>query len=637
MDDKKEAIKAFLINHFNIEEEFDFNKDPIEWLNRKDVNGNTPLFIACQLDNCIAVDIFLTYPEAIKQQPGWSGHKNPFHVACCQSSYIPTLRLMRKEDNTLIHEIDSDGRTPLFFAKPKIFKWLRREAKVDFNIKDNYGQTAFHYNSTQLNAKYCEELLKVEDKHCDLLLTVDDVQIDVNLLDNKGNNPLFSLILKMINESGLFNKECWDRAISLISTINCKNCEAKYYVLENNENLLHYICKNYDKLGQIPNNITKSLINSFISLINKGDINGLTPVHLACQYNHDFVKNLLDHNNRGRSALYNVLYGTPYGQDTNNGMNRNVYINQIDNSGKTALYHACAWHNYNAFMNIIKYKHLNLNLVDVGQNTALHAIVANNERYCDNTLLMINYLLEKSPYMIYQINGKFNTPICIINKLLKQPINDPILHSNRSIGLEILQILRDAHTKWINKPDEKGNTPFHFAIIPRPEFEYFQVNNLLPELDLKKNIRNFKGRTAFHDACFYYNPWVVSKLMSFSDIDINITDNGGENALHHIIQGYIKNPRNDDCITTIHYLLKKSPFLVNMKNSAFETPLHYVYLMNKDRGGLIWIMMNGKKRKIDCQGIDRKFWATLLATLEHYQKQARLIIFNYFMENNNIN
>ena len=267
----------------------------------------------------------------------------------------------------------------------------------------------------------------------------------------------------------------------------------------------------------------------------------------------------------------------------------------------------------------------------------MHAIVANNERFCDNTLLMINYLLEKSPYMIYQINGKFNTPICIINKLLKQPINDQILHSNRSIGLEILQILRDAHTKWINKPDEIGNTPFHFAIIPRPEFEYFQVNNLLPELDLKKNIRNFKGRTAFHDACFYYNPWVVSKLMSFSDIDINITDNGGENALHHIIQGYIKNPRNDDCITTIHYLLKKTPFLVNMKNSAFETPLHYVYLMNKDRGGMIWIMMNGKERKIDCRGIDRKFWATLLATLEHYQKQARLIIFNYFMENNNIN
>ena len=59
-----------------------------------------------------------------------------------------------------------------------------------------------------------------------------------------------------------------------------------------------------------------------------------------------------------------------------------------------------------------------------------------------------------------------------------------------------------------------------------------------------------------------------------------------------------------------------------MKNNAFETPLHYVRLMNKDRGGMIWIKMNGKDRKINCQGFDSKFWATLLTNLEHYQKQA---------------
>ena len=134
-----------------------------------------------------------------------------------------------------------------------------------------------------------------------------------------------------------------------------KKSWSKVLYLENYENLLHYICKNYDKHGQIPNNITKSIINSFISLIYKGDINRLTPVHLACQYKHDFVKTLLDINNSRRTTLYDILYGTPYGQDINNGMNTHVMINQIDNSGRTALYHACAWHNYNAFINIIKF------------------------------------------------------------------------------------------------------------------------------------------------------------------------------------------------------------------------------------------------------------------------------------------
>ena len=146
MYDKKEAIKAFLINHFHYKEIIDFSKDPIEWLNKKDENGNTPLFVACQLDDCIAIDIFNLYPDEMNQQSGWSVHRNPFHVACFHSGFIPTLRLMKSKDNTLIHKVDSDGRTPLFFAQPKIFNWLRREAKIDFNYKDNNGQTAFHYN-----------------------------------------------------------------------------------------------------------------------------------------------------------------------------------------------------------------------------------------------------------------------------------------------------------------------------------------------------------------------------------------------------------------------------------------------------------------------------------------------------------
>ena len=86
------------MKHFNSKEKIDYSKHPIEWLNRKDINGDTTLFIACQLDDSIAIDIFQVYPDAIKQQEGWSGYKNPFHVACCQSGFIPTLGLMKKED-----------------------------------------------------------------------------------------------------------------------------------------------------------------------------------------------------------------------------------------------------------------------------------------------------------------------------------------------------------------------------------------------------------------------------------------------------------------------------------------------------------------------------------------------------------
>ena len=366
-------------------------------MNKKDENGNTPLFVACQLDDCIAIDIFSVYPDAMKQQSGWSVHRNPLHVACFHSGFIPTLRLMKSKDNTLIHEVDSDGRTPLFFAQPKIFKWLRREAKIDFNYKDKNGQTAFHYNCTQLNFEYCEKLL--DDN---------DIEIDGNLSDNYGNNPLFSLIMIMFDESKLYNEEVWDRATDIIRAINKRYSNAKDCILANNENTLHLICKNYDKLEHVANYITKSIVISFISLINKGDSNGLTPIHLACHYDHDFIKILL------------TLKCT---WDRNNRINTKIMINKKDNNGKTALHHACEFHNYKAFINIIEFEKLNIDLVDVDHNTVLHTMIENLERYCDNSILMIKNLLKKSPYMIYQINGRYKTPIGIIVKSLEQPSN----------------------------------------------------------------------------------------------------------------------------------------------------------------------------------------------------------------------
>ena len=70
--------------------------------------------------------------------------------------------------------------------------------------------------------------------------------------------------------------------------------EAKDHVLENNKNILHFICENYEKHAQIQHAITRSIIIRFDSHINKGDIDGLTPVHLACQFQHDFIKTLLE-------------------------------------------------------------------------------------------------------------------------------------------------------------------------------------------------------------------------------------------------------------------------------------------------------------------------------------------------------
>ena len=171
-------------------------------MNKKSRNGNTPLFIACQHDNPIAVDMFLRYPDAIKQQQVWSGYKNPFHVACRHNGNISILRLIKKQDKILIHSVDADGRTPLFFTQPKLLQFLKRECKVDFNVKDKNGQTAFHYNCAILNCELSYQLLTQFTRDEGVLYSIDykvKTEFDGNALDSYGNNPLFSIIKSLFD------------------------------------------------------------------------------------------------------------------------------------------------------------------------------------------------------------------------------------------------------------------------------------------------------------------------------------------------------------------------------------------------------------------------------------------------------
>jgi ankyrin repeat protein len=620
-DDTKviDEVKRFLLENFKSVEEIDWNNDPSSWLNKKDINGNTPLFIACQLENSIAIDIFRLYPDAITEQQKWAGCKNPFHVACFHNYNVTLLQQIKKKDkNNLIHEIDSNGRTPLFYAKTRHLKWLKREGRVEVNLKDNDGQTAFHYNCAQLNFDYCNKIMKGYS------------YIETNEIDDYGYNPFVTLVMAMFEDIKNFNEDQWNDLSDLLSYFN-KDCpDAINHRLENNKNILHFICKHYKQSEEFQSCFIKKIIRHAKHLVNECDAEGLTPIHLACHYEADFIKILSD-----------TIYGD-YGNQ-NIITNKYICINEKDCHGKTAFHHACEIHNYTAFSNLIKFKYIDIDLIYIMGNTALHAIFVTNDCYCPDSVMMIKKILKLSPYMVYQRNSLNSTALDMLNEdnnesSIYQRNYDTTIEIDENVRREIIEILNNAFQATLNKPNDDGNTAFHFACEPKSDTECDHIEKLLHNPNLLLNVRNNKGRTPFHDACFYSYSVLVQKLIQHPGININITDYGGENALHHIIQGYIKKikPRdNDHCLETIHCLLKTSPFLVNIKNSAYETPLDYVRLMNKDRGGLIFPKINGKQRKIYCQNIDRKFWATLLTTLEHYQHQARLVIFNYLMENNN--
>lgn len=105
---------SIFFEKFNINTER--SADVIALLREKDVNENYPLFIACQLisEDQLSLRMIEIFPEAIKQG-GWTGNRNPFHLACAHGK-LTLLSKLLKIDNALINEIDMDGRTPLFYA-----------------------------------------------------------------------------------------------------------------------------------------------------------------------------------------------------------------------------------------------------------------------------------------------------------------------------------------------------------------------------------------------------------------------------------------------------------------------------------------------------------------------------------------
>ena len=89
--------------------------------------------------------------------------------------------------------------------------------------------------------------------------------------------------------------------------------------------------------------------------------------------------------------------------------------------------------------------------------------------------------------------------------------------------------------------------------------------------------------------------WLVDDFFEDEGADSNMIDNGGENALHHLIQGFIKAPNNiDKFIDTVHILLNNNPFLVKINNNFGESTYDYACEWRKISSGRQIVKMNGK-------------------------------------------
>jgi hypothetical protein len=155
----------------------------------------------------------------------------------------------------------------------------------------------------------------------------------------------------------------------------------------------------------------------------------------------------------------------------------------------------------------------------------------------------------------------------------------------------------------------------------------------LEQPSLLHNVRNDKGRTPFHDACFHLNYWLVDYFFEDEGADSNMIDYGGENALHHLIQGFVKAPNNiGKCIDTVRILLNNNPFLVNLKNNFGESAYDYACKWISITRGRHKVTLNNKPQRYHSMELNRQIWTDIVTILENYRTEARFRMFNYFME-----
>ena len=334
-------------------------------------------------------------------------------------------------------------------------------------------------------------------------------------------------------------------------------------------------------------------------------------------------------------------------------------INEQDSHGKTALFYACAKDQMEVIQLLMTNKTINVNHQDKYGQTALH-ICCYSLSFRSMELLIndthihmrsMDFISYRTAFEIFFFIVSTN---CIPDKLAvhhilrlflqKLPeLNDTksrksnIIHAHVSGRWPVFNafdfFMNNGYEDLINQQDNKGNTPLHNACKPLANTPCNHVNKLLEQPSLVQNVRNDKGRTPFHDACFHLNYWLVDKFFEDNGADSNIFDYGRENALHHLIQGFIKEPNSiGKCCDTLRILLNNNPFLVKLNNKFGESAYDYACKWSRISHGRQMVTMNGKPQRYHSMEINRQIWTDIVRILERYRTEARFRMFSYFIE-----
>ena len=538
-------------------------------------DGNTPVHIACQK---FAVDVLNFFSKCAMFHKALSLKNNegctPLHIIVEQSLSKTVFRLFINADCNIG---DDNGNTPLHIAcdTDHIFnvKRLLHELGCKPDKQNNDGDLPIHIAST-----HSLEMVKIVATSSEL----------ASVCNKAGDTPL--------------HIACRCEQIDIAKYLTDKMKTSTDVPNLRKEYVIHTVCQLDKQSIQLFDLVIKHTSHEVLS---KKDIDGNTPLHLACMRGHftQVLRLAQTHpsligiqNNYGETPLHIACrlskkfnYKFPMDSLTNcdpkSQINASIPKEFGSKPGDTPLHIACR----TGKIKVIKYL-----IPSVTHNEAAavsnHCLELPFHECCRNSKNLVEMILDVYPidYNTQNINGDTGLHVAtcidqreIVEYLLEEIKCDPNIQNNekdlplhiacRKSNLKTVQLIGDK-TRWylVNRRNKLGNTPLHEAAKCEKKADY--VDYLL-KIGCKTGIKNKEGESPLHLACRNGTLCTVITLLKLTE----------DQALHMMVTKAGNTLLHEACANKYYFAtpivkeLLKNPNVEPFRtvcNSDGDLPLH---------------------------------------------------------------
>ncbi|MFT4313561.1 MAG: ankyrin repeat domain-containing protein [Wolbachia pipientis] len=441
-------------------------------------------------------------------------------------------------DKTLLHYLAESGREDILHFVIEKSNFNIKEA-----VKDRSGRTPLHY-AAKFGKKKCFEALVENEAH---FTSTINYKSELHYTAKSGNFSLLEYLGEILKAKGIFDREkikidkYLNNALHYAAQSGNAECigffinnQVQFLKNQYNENPLHKIAGNAEIQDNAINFLIEHLrlLGKLKSEINREDVGGNTPLHIAAQYGN---KQLIEVLSRlGAKIVKNKQDNTPLHIAIIHGntdcielfieerKNKEDSILKFKGEHGRDLVHLAAMYGQFDCLNFLldEFSDYDLNTKTSKGNTALHLALSKSteiELRKECVKLLIRKGIQKN-----ESNNEGNTPLHFAVQL---------------VDLEFLSILEKELANNIHQEifceNQNGNTAFHMAARVGNKSCLQHLFSLTQKKEVEEILskENNDGHTLLHLSMLSGNVECVKYLMEESQVDIFSGQNTQKNLL----------------------------------------------------------------------------------------------------------